>query len=92
MKKVLISLGLIGCLSLFAEQYGYKGYGKTYSDSSEYNNSKAKIERGFEKPGDANWNNMQIDKSLYGDKNNYQGSRPGDSDWGERNLKQLMDK
>lgn len=34
---------------------------------------------------------MQLDKQRYGEKNNYQGSRPGDSDWGERNLKNLID-
>jgi hypothetical protein len=89
MKKILMLTGL--SVFLFAGQY--QGYGKYDSESGTYNKDKrSSAERGFEKAGDSNWNNMQIDKQRYGEKNNYQGSRPGDSDWGERNLKQSMDK
>lgn len=85
MKKVfLISVFVAG--SLFAGSYGnngYSGYGNNSKSSSEQS------ERGYAKAGDKNYENEQIDKKLYGEKNAYQGSRPGDSDWGERNLKQL---
>lgn len=89
MKRILLSIAIGSCL--FAGQY--QGYGKYDSESGTYNKNKyGESERGFEKPGDSNWNNMQLDKQRYGEKNHYQGSRPGDSDWGERNLKQLMDR
>lgn len=87
MKKILLTISIASCL--FAGQY--QGYGKYDSESGTYNKNKYDSQdRGFEKPGDSNWNNMQLDKQRYGEKNNYQGSRPGDSDWGERNLKNLM--
>jgi hypothetical protein len=44
----------------------------------------------MEKPGDDNCINQQQDEQIYGKDNAYQGSRPGDDDWGERNIKHLM--
>lgn len=85
MKKIVLVLAF--ATLLFAE-YGYKGY-QGYGNSNSRDDDR--IERSYEKPGDNNWNNMQLDKQRYGDKNNYQGSRPGDNDWGERNLKNLME-
>jgi len=84
MKKII--LALIVAASLFAGEYGnngYSGYGNKSKNSEP--------ERGYAKAGDKNYNNEQIDKSLYGEKNAYQGSRAGDSDWGERNLKHLQE-
>lgn len=86
MKKVFL-ISVIVASSLFAGSYGnngYSGYGNNSKSSEE-------SERGYAKAGDKNYNNEQIDKSLYGEKNAYQGSKAGDNDWGERNLKHLME-
>ncbi len=87
MKKVIL-ISVFVASSLFAGSYGNNGY------SGYGNNSKANepVERGYAKAGDKNYENEQIDRNLYGEKNAYQGSRPGDSDWGERNLKHLQEK
>lgn len=88
MKK--IALILIAATSItfaydsnFGSQYNMKDYSKS---SNSYSNPS----RGYEKPGDSNYNNMKTDEYIYGKNNSYQGSRAGDSDFSERRMKALM--
>lgn len=88
MKKVILSLVAVASMvfaydSNFGSQYNMKDYSKS---SDSYSNPS----RGYEKPGDSNYNNMKTDEYIYGKNNSYQGSRAGDSDFSERQMKNLM--
>ena len=87
MKKIFLVLVFIAS-SLFAGSYDDDSSNDSSSSKSRYNEA----ERGYANAGDKNYENEQVDKHLYGEKNAYRGSRAGDSDWGERNLKHLMEK
>ncbi len=86
MKKVFL-ISIFVASSLFAGWYDRDNSSGDSDSKSRYNES----ERGYAKAGDKNYENEQVDKHLYGEKNAYQGSRAGDSDWGERNLNHLME-
>ena len=88
MKKIII----IGCLttsSLFAGWYDDNN--RKSSDSFSSSNSSDYSSRGYSSAGDDNYANEQIDEKLHGKQNHYQGSRAGDDDWGDRNLKRFLD-
>ena len=87
MKKITL-IGLLA-VSLYAGGYynSNSGYYNSNSNNGYYN---SQPDRGTEKPGDDNYINQQQDEMIYGKRNAYQGSRAGDDDWGERNMKQLM--
>lgn len=89
MKKTVIVVGVIlAYSSLFAGWYD----NKPSSNHERVQNQRQEPQRGYEKPGDSNYLNNQIDSSIYGKNNPYQGSKPGDSDYGDRVVKGLMEK
>lgn len=87
MKKIFL-ISVLVTSSLFA---GWYDRDNSSDDSSSSKSRYNEVERGYAKAGDNNYENEQVDKHLYGEKNAYQGSRAGDSDWGDRNLKHLME-
>jgi len=85
MKKITL-IGLLA-VSLFA---GWYDNDNSNNNDNSYDYGNSQPDRGMEKPGDNNWINQQQDEQIYGKDNAYQGSRAGDDDWGERNLKHLI--
>ena len=85
-KSILVLCVIFFSAGLFAEQTPYyKQYGSLKSSSSS-----SQPQRGYAQPGDKNYLNEQQDNFLYGKNNSYQGSRPGDSDFSERQQRDML--
>ncbi len=84
-KKIIFFTMFIGYLFAYDYNYGSNG-----SDNYSNDSYKSTPSRGSEQPGDENYNNMKVDEYIYGKNNSFQGSRPGDDDYSDRQMNYLM--
>lgn len=83
-KGILVLCAMLLSTALFAEQTPY------YNQFGSLKNSSSQPQRGYAKPGDNNYINEQQDNYVYKQNNSYQGSRPGDSDFAERQQRDML--